>query len=501
MNAIIYVRVSTAEQAIYGYSLKTQEEICLEYARRNKYDVLRVFIEKGESAKTTNRTELNNLLDYVKENKNKINFLIVHKIDRLSRDVYDTLSLQIHLNKLGIELKSTSEPLDNSPIGKFTTNLFSSLAQLDNDIRAERTITGMKQAVKEGRWMWPAPYGYKLENLNGKSYLVINEEQANIVREIFNLYDIGIRGHELIDCIRQKGFKLIPQTLSKILKNVAYKGMIKVENWFGNEEIRGLHEPIIDEELFNRIQFKLGIYKNFQKSKTVLNENFPLRGILYCNICNKKLTGAFSTGRNKKYPYYRCSTNNCIYKSKSKYEIEDSFRNYLKELTPKENILDDFVYSMKTVWNEKSETKNDYLKKIKNNISDIDIKIDNLIKLYEKNLISEQDFSIRYNNLKKDKEEFNISTQEQEITLNNLDNYIEYGINVLKVLPTFWDNSTVKIKNKLCSILFPEGIYYSDNSIGTTNLSVVLAVFNPKNYEKSTMVGEGGFEPPYLLKY
>ena len=495
MNAIIYIRVSTTEQAEFGYSLKTQEETCLEYARRNKYDVLRVFIEKGESAKTTNRTELNNLLDYVKENKNKIDFLIIHKIDRLSRNVYDTLSLKIYLNKLGVELKSVSEPLDNSPIGKFTTNLFSSLAQLDNDIRAERTVMGMKQAVKEGRWMWQPPYGYRLENLNGKSYLAINDEQANIIREIFNLYDIGYRGHELIDKIKQKGFNLSNQTLSKILKNVAYKGMIKVESWFGKEEIRGLHEPIINEELFNRIQFKLGVYKNFQKSKIIPNEDFPLRGILYCNICSKKLTGAFSTGRNKKYPYYRCSTNNCIYRSKSKYEVEDSFRNYLIELTPKENLLDDFVHSMKIVWNEKTETRNDYFNKIKNKLSNTDIKIDNLIKLYEKKLISEEDFTIRYSKLKNYQYELNISVKKQEVTLSNLNDYIEYGIYVLKDLPNFWDNSTIVIKNKLCSILFPEGIYYSDNSIGTTNFSSVLRVFNPENLDMSMMVGPPGLEP------
>jgi len=83
MNAIIYIRVSTTEQAELGYSLKTQEETCLEYARINKYNVLRVFIEKGESAKTTNRTELKKLLDYIQIRYNEIDYLIVFKLDRL----------------------------------------------------------------------------------------------------------------------------------------------------------------------------------------------------------------------------------------------------------------------------------------------------------------------------------------------------------------------------------------------------------------------------------
>ena len=495
MNAIIYIRVSTTEQAEFGYSLKAQEEVCLDYAKRNKYDVLKVFTEKGESAKTTNRTQLQKMLDYTKENKSKIDILIVYKIDRLSRDVYDSLSLRIYLNKLGIELKSVSEPIDNSPIGKFSANLFSSLAQLDNDMRSERTSMGMKQAIKEGRWVWLPPYGYKLEKSDGKSYLVINEDQANIIKEIFTLYDNGYRGHELIERIKKKGLTLSKQTLSKILRNVAYKGMIKVNNWFGEEEIRGLHEPIIVEQLFNRIQFKLGVYKNFQKPKILLHKDFPLRGIIHCPICGKKLTGSFSTGRNKKYPYYRCLTNGCMYKSKNKYEVEDSFKEYLKELTPKEYSLNNFIISMKYVWKEKKETQYDYLNKINNKINNIDVKIDNLIKLYNKNLINEKDFSNRYDRLKIEQQELEISISEEEISLSNLDNYIEYGIGVLRDLSSFWNNSSIEIKNKLVLILFPEGIYYSDESIGTTNLSTVLRVFDSQNTEKSTMVAHRGLEP------
>ena len=326
MNAIIYTRVSTVEQ-VNGYSLNAQEESCLEYATRNNLVVKKIFKEKGESAKTINRTELINMFDYLKKNRNTINYLIVHKIDRLGRNTLDNLNMIVQLNELGIELKSVTEPIDKSPFGKFITNISSSYAQFDNDVRTERTIMGMQQGVKEGRWMWPPPYGYRLEKINGKSSLIINDEQADIIREIFNLFDNGYRGHELIDKIKQRGLNILKQTLSKILRNVAYKGYIKVENWFGNEEFKGLHEPIIDEELFNRVQFKLGVYKNFQKPKNILNDDFPLRGLLYCNLCSNKLTGAFSTGRNKKYPYYRCSTKNCTYKSKDKYAVEYCFKN------------------------------------------------------------------------------------------------------------------------------------------------------------------------------
>ncbi len=165
-TAIIYIRVSTSEQAEFGYSLKAQQEICRDYAISNKYKVLKVFIEKGESAKTANRTELKNMLSYIKSNKNKIDALIIYKMDRLSRDIYDTLTIRLTLKKLDIDLKSVTEPFDDSHFGTFTAMLFSSIAQLDNDIRSERTIMRMKQAIKEGRWLWNAPYGYKYEYSN-----------------------------------------------------------------------------------------------------------------------------------------------------------------------------------------------------------------------------------------------------------------------------------------------------------------------------------------------
>ena len=138
MKAIIYVRVSSKDQAEYGYGLPAQEEKCLEYAKRNNYEVLKVFVEKGESAKTLDRTQLKIMLEYARINKNKIDALIIHKIDRLSRDTRQCLSVRYKLDKYSIDLKSVTEPFDNSAIGIFTADLFSSIAQLDNNIRAEK---------------------------------------------------------------------------------------------------------------------------------------------------------------------------------------------------------------------------------------------------------------------------------------------------------------------------------------------------------------------------
>jgi len=136
LNGVIYCRVSTKEQ-LERYSLQYQEKECKLYAERNNINVIKCFIDRGESAKTAFRTELQNLLTFVAKNKSGIDVVIVHKMDRLSRNVNDTSSIQNFFSKLNIELKSATEGFDNTPGGKFLANILAASAQFDNDVKSE----------------------------------------------------------------------------------------------------------------------------------------------------------------------------------------------------------------------------------------------------------------------------------------------------------------------------------------------------------------------------
>ena len=87
-NAIIYVRVSSSEQ-VDGTSLESQERLCKEYAQKENLNILKIFIEKGESAKTADRTEFIKAINFCSDKKNKISYFIVYKIDRFSRNQTD----------------------------------------------------------------------------------------------------------------------------------------------------------------------------------------------------------------------------------------------------------------------------------------------------------------------------------------------------------------------------------------------------------------------------
>ena len=117
VGAVIYVRVSTKEQT-ENLSLPTQLRACEEYCRRQGYEILERFHEEGESAKTTDRSQLQALLKYCRTHKGKVHFVVVYNLTRFAREKYDHFALRAHLKSLGISLRSATEPIDDTSTGK-----------------------------------------------------------------------------------------------------------------------------------------------------------------------------------------------------------------------------------------------------------------------------------------------------------------------------------------------------------------------------------------------
>src|SRR5438270_10285029 len=134
VGAVIYTRVSTEEQAQAGTSLDSQRTACLDFCRHHGFSVLRTFVEKGESAKTADRPALKQLLEYCRETRGRVHYVVVHKLDRFARNTLDHAALKTVFSRLNIALKSVTEPIDNTPPGRFMESIFAAFAQLDNDV-------------------------------------------------------------------------------------------------------------------------------------------------------------------------------------------------------------------------------------------------------------------------------------------------------------------------------------------------------------------------------
>ena len=158
-RAIIYIRVSTDEQADKGYSLKHQEEALRKYCQLNGIDVVEL-VKEDYSAKTFNRPAFTRLLQKLKARKLKADFLIFTKWDRFSRNAPDAYGMIATLTNLGVEPQAAEQPLDlEIPENKIMLAFYLAAPEVENDRRALNVTVGMRRAKKEGRWMATAPKG------------------------------------------------------------------------------------------------------------------------------------------------------------------------------------------------------------------------------------------------------------------------------------------------------------------------------------------------------
>src|SRR5579862_5811628 len=195
-KAVIYTRVSTEEQAKGGTSLAAQKAACLEYCERNGYKVARIFVEEGESAKTANRTQFKALLDYCRTQKD-ISAVVVHKLDRFARNANDHLQVRALLTAIGVSLRSVTEPIDDTYTGKFIEHVLAGVAELDNNIRTDRTVKGMRQRLQDGRWMFPPPLGYRAgRDTSGMKAIIPDEQSAPLITKAFEEFATALHTRE-----------------------------------------------------------------------------------------------------------------------------------------------------------------------------------------------------------------------------------------------------------------------------------------------------------------
>ncbi len=318
MRAVLYCRVSTTEQA-QNLSLSTQEEACRHYCVRQGYDVDRVFIDAGESAKTTDRPEFKRLLEHCRRGRGQLHAVVVYSLTRFSRNNADHHAIATLLRGYGIALRSVTEPIDESPTGRLMEGILASMAQFDNDVKSERVTAGMKAAIARGRWTWRAPLGYLNTGTRGGPSLVADPTRAPAVREAFKLCAGGVVGAALVQRVRELGLTTAErQPVSRtrlyvMLRSPVYAGIIRVAKW--GEEQRGDFEPLVSAKTFGLVQARLTSPTPLPDSssaarqmRTDRDEMFPLRRFVTCASCGRAVSGSLSRGRTGvQYPFYHCA--------------------------------------------------------------------------------------------------------------------------------------------------------------------------------------------------
>jgi len=302
--------VSSDRQVKEGHSLPNQDKLCRQFAKDKGLELAREpFVEKGESAKTTARTQLKEMLKYVAGHKSEVEHLIVYKVDRLSRDVGDYLAIKQVLTTAGVDILSVTENFDDTPIGRVMETIASGFSQYENEVRAERSKGGMEGAVSNGRFTHVAPVGYVNTKVNGAKN-VAPDPRSDLVETLRMSWVLIDEGCSVAEANRRVNYKLeelsykkLPkQTFSRMIKNKLYKGVVC---GFGLEVQSRDITPIVEPELFDRVQVILQGNRNLGNKYAKINPEYPLRGVLWCKN-GHKMTGSAPRGNGGRYPKYHC---------------------------------------------------------------------------------------------------------------------------------------------------------------------------------------------------
>lgn len=498
MNAVIYTRVSTREQAIDGMSLITQAKQCHAYAAHNDYKVIELFKEEGQSAKTINRPVLQSMLRFCATQKGKIDAVIIARIDRLARHQMDYGKLRAMLGSYGIRVISVAEQFDDDPVGRFMESTLAGLAQLDNEIRAERSKNGMIEGVESGRWMWKPPFGYRTAIVNGKKNIApISEDLSSLIREAWVLIDAGVPPAEAHRRLVAKGLAsdgepIAIQSFSKMLYKKIYKGVVV---GFGKEVVSDSIQPIVEPELWDRVYARL-TRKNTKPTRYhKLSPDFPLRGLLYCDH-GHRMTGSSPRGNGGYYPKYHCPKCRGRKTSFDTAMVEEQFVAYLNELSYDERIREALTTAIDLTIEQRQKNSKENLRSLEKKLKALD---EQEFQITQKNLKGVYNDELTARLLKKNGDEHaEVAGQIGEIQLANYapEKAVRFGFEILTHVGSTWESiEDLSVKDRFQKWLFPAGLVFDGEKFGTSQKPLCLSIKKDFSEEKSLLVIPRGIEP------
>jgi len=318
-------------------SIEGQDRVCTEYCLRNGYTIIHKYIDRATSAykHTEKRLQFNQMIKDAE--KQKFEAVVVYKLDRFARNRYDSAISKAKLAKSGVKVLSATEGISDSPEGVILESVLEGMAEYYSMELAQKVRRGQKESEAKGNHLGPVPFGYKVVNKK----LVIDEQQAQIVREAFDLYTCGATRPEVAKTLNDKGYRtakgqpFTKNSFSNMFRNERYLGVYL----HADTRIEGGIPAIIDRDTFEAAQIVRK--KNAgTPGKGKAKVKYLLSGKLFCGHCGSTMVGESGHSHTGAVYYYYACQNRKKHKSCDKRPVA---KEWIENLVAEENSINNLI--------------------------------------------------------------------------------------------------------------------------------------------------------------
>lgn len=392
MKAVAYCRYSSEAQRD-GHSIEAQLSAIKDYCARENMTLVGEYIDEAKSGRTAERDEFQKMIADASEHK--FDVVVVHKLDRFSRERYDFAVYRRILRNNQIALRSVLERIDDTPESIILESMLEGMSEYYSKNLSRETKKGLYARARKGLVCSNRPFGYDVVD----SKFVINEADVEIVRDIFRRVILGESLASIGRSLEEKkirgarGGVFEYNNLRKIIRNTIYYG----DYTFGGEVVsKAVVNPILSFDTWIVANAKLD-EKSRKVYKRYRTEDYMLTGILFCGQCGGHYSGHCSHGRNGKvYRRYRCS-NSAKAKCSASVFLKDDLESFIVDAVTRD-LSSDQTIAMVTeqlyIESKKRLTKSDYAL-IKKELDSTKRKKERILDVYIDGKISKEEFTTR----------------------------------------------------------------------------------------------------------
>jgi site-specific DNA recombinase len=324
VRAALYARCSTEEQT-QGYSLDAQRRAFREYCDRQGWVVAAEYVEEhGASGRSADRPEFKAMLEGAQQRR--FDVLVVHKLDRFSRSLRDTISYITRLHECGVSFVSVQEQFDfTTPAGRLQMHILAAIGQWYSDNLSQEIKKGLSERARQGYWVGPLSTGYCTglcstckdecplvggEDIGDGRTPIPHPRDSEAIRLAFQLYSTGNHSYRtILQELNSQGYttnrkegrrRWTKEALKHTLGNPFYIGKVRHKGKLN----QGRHEPLVDRELFYLCQEVKRLHGRSPRTYVAKFRTYTFSGVLYCAGCGERMRADYATG----HKYYRCAS-------------------------------------------------------------------------------------------------------------------------------------------------------------------------------------------------